>query len=947
MKDNSNASDCGSGFFKMTLNIGTNLPGTVGDSIYASASVDTIGIETDAPSGYLTWKDYDSNIPNYPVAIKNPKNMVPVKTTLTSLVNESYSTTMAASYPPIINTLIAQTVPEVLETTITKTDATLTSSIQIKNTTDIVPGMAVFGGVTGKGNVFPGGTVVKSITGTTVTLSILYLAPGVASGAAVKFTGAITSTTIKVTDATGIEQGMTPFGGIPKGNGFAPNTVVNSVNEKKITLSEATLPNSIVKNAPVQFNTTSKTGTSSIKVKDVSKIKKGMIPSGGMANGNCFTATTTVTNIDVPTNTITLSEVSVNPIIEGEAINFTPAFTNKIIVSSSTNIIKGMSVFGGASKDGDGFGPDAFVTNIDANTITISELTAINNLVPNTPISFFPPLPSQKIGVIGTANTVSLCIPNDKVLSGGRIIFSLKNPGNFPFNSAHQPTAPVPYKGNVTDNYYDFVEFAWTFPSKGKTNINYDTSIVDQFGFPITIEFGTTPIMKRGIEIPRATVISNYKTNVPTTISTKYTTLTTPSPVEVSSFFNGLATIMSPYRILAPADAFLLADEVNATASFKALVKGVSTYFDTQIETFFDTYDRSLKNNSNATFYISNVGGPSATGKGGGGLHDLSGYVKTIKQTATDGTLQSYRVLSLTDITPGITAADGLNWEYTIYEPFFSSNGYPSKPAPPKWLTNGSITNNKVVTLIPTSESPTAMVFGASGVFADSGTSSATCQPTPSGATSKAYQILLGAIENQFVTAINRGVVLAPQWRWLYQSPNNSATQPPTPQVTVNKGKTVTISKGGYVPVFKGMSIIQQAGTAAIAAGTAAAPNTVTDVAFDGTSGITTITLSIDNIVQTATPNIVVCFSYENIACPFYELNDPMSGLPFGGASFNNNGIWNYFSQFFHAPYDASKKTGISIDGLAYAYAFDDQGNFSTDISKDNPVEAIINIGTN
>ncbi len=61
--------------------------------------------------------------------------------------------------------------------------------------------------------------------------------------------------------------------------------------------------------------------------------------------------------------------------------------------------------------------------------------------------------------------------------------------------------------------------------------------------------------------------------------------------------------------------------------------------------------------------------------------------------------------------------------------------------------------------------------------------------------------------------------------------------------------------------------------------------------------------------------------------------------------SFNNKGVWNYFSQFFHIPYDKKTKKGISIDGLAYAYAFDDQGNFSTDISKDSPTKAIVNIG--
>jgi hypothetical protein len=117
--------------------------------------------------------------------------------------------------------------------------------------------------------------------------------------------------------------------------------------------------------------------------------------------------------------------------------------------------------------------------------------------------------------------------------------------------------------------------------------------------------------------------------------------------------------------------------------------------------------------------------------------------------------------------------------------------------------------------------------------------------------------------------------------------------------------------------------------------GTPTTPNTVTDVSFSS-DGTTTVTLSIDNTEEK--DNVVVIFSYDNISNPFYCLKDPMTLAPFHNMSFENYGVWNYFSQFFH-------KKSISIDGLAYAYAFDDQGNFSTDISKDNPTNTIVNLG--
>jgi len=851
-------STCGTGFFQITLSSGTNLPGTAGDPIYATGSVNVVGTQSNSSSKYLTWPDYQAGTSSYQVTLNDPNTLTPITTTLEKAVYTPFTTTVTQSTNSV--------------TTQVATTASPSMSLDVVDGAGIVPLMEPFGGKS-VGSIFSGQTVVSSVQGTTVNLNKATLAPGPTKGADVTFT--------------------LPFKG----------------------------------------------GVTQIRVQDVSGIEKGMVPFGGMpSGGNAFSATTTVTAIDPISLTVTLSESTLSPLTQGSSITFSPANTQQIIVASTTGIKTGMTISGGAPSPGNSFGPNTFVTAIDISnkTLSLSEPVTINKLTAHSSLSLFPPMPSQKIGVIGSASKVVLCIPSTQNLTGGRLIFTLGKPGNFPFNSAKQPLAPVPYKDNVKNLYYDFIEFAWTISKTGVPNLNYDTSIVDQFGIPITIEFSGVSNTKRGIEKTSATVVSEYQTYVPAQIKANISSQSTPSQKHVSSFFNGLSIIRAPYRILAPSDAFLLAQEFNAPPTVVSQTKGVNTYFDQIIKNFFDAYDQSI--HSGATFDMVNVSGAASTGKVGSGLHDFSGHVTTIAQKGTDQKEHNYRVLQLTDVTPGINAANGYGLVYNVYEPFFSSNGYSGKNVPPYWLKQGVDANGNA---IPLATRPTEMVFGASGVFADSDPGG-TLQPTPSGANQTNYQILLGAIENQLVTAINRGIALIPQWRWLYQSVDNSAKQ--TPQVTVNTGNTLSIPASAYVPVYKGMSVTQIAGTQAIGMGTASSPNIVTDVSLDGVSKVTTVTLSMSNLMSAS--NIQVSFSYSNIANPFYQKTDPMSQAPFNGVSFNNAGVWDYFSQFFHLPYHATTGNGVSISGLAYAYAFDDQGNFSTDISMDNPSDPHVNIGT-
>ncbi len=932
--------------FTFTINIQEELPES-GKPIYATGSVNAKGSGTGAPAAYFKWTKGAGD--NYTVSLEDPSTLGTASANLASNFAGAINTMVAGA----VSTTIAQSIPFIAKSTVVNPSVHKTDQFQVSSIGHIQKGMKVSGGMTGSGNAFAGGVTVTNIDigSKTVTTSAKSLVP-LASGASIKFSTGLQAKQIQVKDSTGIKAGMHVSGGAtPPTQGFVADTKVTSVEGNTVHLSQDTAANAVTEGAKVSFTEHFPTGTKTFTLDSVAGLKIGLMAMGGETTGNNFSEKTRISSIDTGTNQVTLSEGCLNPIHGGAPISFVPVMLQTVYVEDATNIKAGMSISGGAaSPTGDAFSPDAYVASVDiANkSITLSDLVPFLNLSAGSTLNFTDALPSQQIGTSGTASTVTVAIPNSEKLGGGRLIFTIGDKGQCPVNSSNKPTAPVPYAGNMATRYYDFVEFAWT-PSS--TNLNYDTSIVDQFGLPITIEFPGAKPMLRGVPVKAETVFSNYKTGITDNIASYTPATGQPTVAQAESFFKGLASFMAPYRILAPADAMLYNQLPSIPSVDKDIIEGVATFFDDIIKAFFDKYDLTKPNGT--TFVMKNVAGVKDTGKNGSGFHDLSGSVVTNQPyEATDGNTYNYKVLQLADNTPNISAANGKKWVYNIIYPFFSSNSKEKgAPPPPRWLNAGKYANGK---LIPTSVTPTMMVFGASGVFADSDVGNK-AHPTPKGATANEYQVLLGAIENQIVTAFNRGIALAPQWRWLYQSTENSATAELKPQVTVNTGNTLTIKKSAFVAVFEGMSVTELGTGGHIDPGTNDDPNIVTDVSIKKSKGQgsekgvgdVTVTLSKDNLKATGTGDTVqALFSYNNVKNPFYQTTDPMSGEPFNGVSFDNNGGWDYFSQFFHIPYTGASGNGVSIKGLAYAYAFDDQGNFSSDISKDGVSNAVINLGT-
>jgi len=485
--------------------------------------------------------------------------------------------------------------------------------------------------------------------------------------------------------------------------------------------------------------------------------------------------------------------------------------------------------------------------------------------------------------------------------------------------------------------YYDFVEFALNGPTPN--NLNVDTTQVDQLGFPITLQVSPAdPNFPAGSGIistlDRQTLIGYFQnmatgplapfadcvianpasgeppfrllnpqhvlsalpsaTTLEGTIATSgsagnwQATFTINGPGSPPPTNGALSVGMTVSGPLIPAGTTIqsvpfgqtVAMTSNATVNpftassstltlyfFEPITSALGTYFDQAIDDFFTYYQSwpgllKIEQNSGGTDYVYN-----------GSVVEVSGI------TAIDGTSQTYTVLQFTG---------GNNETYNVYYPFFSTNSPAGKttpfgaavPPPPQWWGPDSG--------MTCYDPPSVMVFGASGVFADS---------VQQSAITGVNGPLLGAIENVIVTGLSRGC--ATNWQFKYGTvvvPNSA--YPTSAVVTLEPPETspeLVLIEGCY------MFSLQLAD----------APMTVALV-----------------------PPPVVPGSPPTFA-PFFNVSSPVPMQPTTqdlltfAQFYPNGGTWSAFANFLH---NGAGQT-ITINGRAYALPFDDQGGFSSDLS--------------
>ena len=207
---------------------------------------------------------------------------------------------------------------------------------------------------------------------------------------------------------------------------------------------------------------------------------------------------------------------------------------------------------------------------------------------------------------------------------------------------------------------------------------------------------------------------------------------------------------------------------------FKPPTTALSTFFDTAIDNFFTFY----KTNTNTLKVEQNSGGHNIV---------YTGNVVQIPNIPNiNGTTSTYTVLQFT----------GNNETYNIYYPFFTTNSPAGKktpfaadvPPPPAWWTPAQG--------LKYFEPPSAMVFGADGVFADNTQQAASAPNHPNAA-------IQGAIENVIATALARGYATTWQYREGTVVQTVPSPFPKTATINLTSGNTTGLTNTMFVSSFQ------------------------------------------------------------------------------------------------------------------------------------------------
>ena len=500
--------------------------------------------------------------------------------------------------------------------------------------------------------------------------------------------------------------------------------------------------------------------------------------------------------------------------------------------------------------------------------------------------------------------------------------------------------------------YFDFIEFALE-PGKTTSKLVIDTTRVDQFGFPITMQLnpkdadfpdglGTISNLKRD------DVISKFKSAMTGSYApfldcvfpdpnNASDTLRLLNPKDVivdqltaqnldctiatsgkAGAWQATLTITGPKDPNPPHNAptngglkvgWLVSGPLIPAGATVSQLPGSPTGSTVVLESTAQTNPYTASTTSQSIYFL-----PPVTTKLGNYYDDaidqLFNYAKTntlqVEQNdkGTDVVFmgKTIEIQNIPDIDGGsstytVLQFSGNGQKFNIYYPFFTTNSVESKqtpngkpvPPPPSWWTA-----DKGLKFY---EPATCMVFSCDGVFADN-VQQSTYAP------SKPNSTILGGIENVVVSSLIRGHSTT----WVYK---NGSITPSNP--SGSKSATVDLKSGEDTSgVTKEMYMFSYR----IASAPMVPQNLPSQPVskFDVTSDMTIM----------PTPTDLLSFAQ------FYP----------------PNGTWSAFSCFF----TNNMGQDITIDGRSYAFPYSDQGGFSSTItslwqSGSTPAVATITLG--
>jgi hypothetical protein len=544
-------------------------------------------------------------------------------------------------------------------------------------------------------------------------------------------------------------------------------------------------------------------------------------------------------------------------------VNPSPAGSVNYVILNGTGTVNSQNiyiVFYGQNAAGQWvyFGPNGTEESVSANYKNFP-------VDPTTNQRYVPNFTLNQVGSGG------IPVPSNVVINSGRILIGLNQPVIATVPSKNGAVRS-PNSGQASDpnanHFYQLVEVTQNYPTNLTSFVNVDPSVVDQFGMPITMQLAppdpTVP-SGSGVYIHRAPVIQDYSSGAVNNLA--------PFQLDVVRAGTGIDPYGSgnqvPLRILAPQNVLALGPPTQQ-AQLTAY-NSLNTYFDSSVNQLFETFVGSTQ----LTLY-----------SGAAGTIPYSGKAMQIKEIGVDLRLHNYYVMQF---------KGGNKQNYNIYYPFFSTNtptseksntlyGAQGPPPPPLWWA----AQKPPKPSLPRFASPSDMVFANNGVFAD-----ASFQPAR---TYSGQQTTLANLENQIVSALNRGVATSQ-----VVETGCYITAGSTPPVDGVYTTTATVADNTKLRV--GMNILGP-----------------------GTNG----PLTVGSIDPSDRTKITI-----NSLEPIF----PVANTPLTFAFYYARGAtWNYYAAFFHNP-------SVSTAGLAYGFPFDDQGGTSTDISTNNPTEVEMIIG--
>ncbi|WP_420127573.1 beta-1,3-glucanase family protein [Longimicrobium sp.] len=354
-----------------------------------------------------------------------------------------------------------------------------------------------------------------------------------------------------------------------------------------------------------------------------------------------------------------------------------------------------------------------------------------------------------------------------------------------------------------------------------------------------------------------------------------------------------------------------LTDTGQASTTATPPLNPLATWFDAPIQAFFARYTAPQ---------------PPLSLTATDGTSD--GYVYAFQgTTTTDASGLPCLQLVLSAVTQaGVAVAQppiAVGTPFNVYSPYWNTNTYDDgNPAPPAWA--------------PYPQVPASMmVLAAEGVFADGAQQAASNLPPGVPATSAArYGTLLGSLENQIVAALVRGIAtstLAPE-NW------GNGTAPVQLSPTLVTG-TSTLAAG--TPYFYVVTAVNGGG------------ETVGSLEFSATPTAADPCVQVNwlpmSTAQAQSFNVYrgTASRGENVLLASVPNTDGVCAYVDGGGAGTPQSPPSYFpadvpsnayDAFFHQP-------AVSVNGVAYASPYDDQGGQSSTLSVANPTLVSITLG--